>query len=552
VTSGNRHVGEVTDGGPAGGVRHTPLVRDSDFPGRPVTRSDRWVDVVLGSWLVLAGALALTAQLRLIPGPFTGRHAWNDAHYSVIARNFATHGIIGLGGMLMQNNPPWSAAEADIYTHWPPLFPMLLGLTFRLLGASEASARMMMLALVMLCGTALYLVCRAVLGRRSAMISMLAFLGLPIIYHDAAHLLPEYLSISFFLMGLAAFLKASDGNEKWMTVAMVAMVLAIATSWEPLLALPGLLVAVFWTRDPSMFRRACALSVAGLMTAVTVAAMYLFQKPRFVGDLLYTLLVRSGIEASALQPVDLYAIANRQEYASYPKPRLANLVLIPWTRLHLVGGVLFLVSLGWWAIRARSRREVLLAGASLTSLWVMWFIFVSNHAQAHEFQMLLALPIAAFCIGLLGGDITVALDKRVTRSRWRLLRVGVVLLGPLWLLAPLISDWVYPDPPRQADGLVQMGVRIGQHTDTESVVLTPIRDMVPVYYSGRHTIRGIEDDAALALSSRRVRELFPRAKLFLALPADQFARERFPDALRRFRSTFTDGVLVLIRLDEAS
>src|SRR5262249_54020400 len=163
---------------------------------------------------------------------------------------------------------------------------------------------------------------------------------------------------------------------------------------------------------------------------------YSFQRPRFFGDLLYTFVIRSGLDSSALQPLDLYAIANRQEYASYPRARLADLVGATGGRLYLVGGVLSLIALGWWVARMRSNREWLLVGSSLASLCVLWFVVMSNHTYAHDFQMLLALPVASFCVGLLGRDTISALDTLVTGSRLRVLMIGIVVLGPLWLVTP--------------------------------------------------------------------------------------------------------------------
>jgi hypothetical protein len=55
--------------------------------------------------------------------------------------------------------------------------------------------------------------------------------------------------------------------------------------------------------------------------------------------------------------------------------------------------------------------------------------------------------------------------------------------------------------------------------------------MVPVYYSDRHVIRGVVNDALVDHVMPRVRDLFPGAPIYLAIEPGQ--RRDFRRALRR-------------------
>src|SRR5262245_53730565 len=86
-------------------------------------------------WLSIAVPLTLSNHFASLGEPFDYIHTQNSSHYSLEARSFAKHGVIALGGVPIRNNPPLGL-KPDIYTHWPPLFPIVLSVVFRLFGES--------------------------------------------------------------------------------------------------------------------------------------------------------------------------------------------------------------------------------------------------------------------------------------------------------------------------------------------------------------------------------------------------------------------------------
>jgi 4-amino-4-deoxy-L-arabinose transferase-like glycosyltransferase len=88
----------------------------------------------------------------LLPGinkPFIGHHDWNGVYYSNIGRNYLRYGLATKLGQVT-NFGSISQQEFNFYTHYPPLFPLLLAADFKIFGVSDVSARMLPLVLTAL------------------------------------------------------------------------------------------------------------------------------------------------------------------------------------------------------------------------------------------------------------------------------------------------------------------------------------------------------------------------------------------------------------------
>ena len=77
-------------------------------------------------------ALSTLATALLLPG-YTDPQGWVSSHFSAMAMQFATHGVLALGGVSIQNMGPLTTSP-DAYLNWPPLYPILLSWLVRLAG----------------------------------------------------------------------------------------------------------------------------------------------------------------------------------------------------------------------------------------------------------------------------------------------------------------------------------------------------------------------------------------------------------------------------------
>lgn len=90
--------------------------------------------------------LALFLLSIKIGKPFWGHHDWNSVVYSNIARNYVRYGYLGTKFAQVTNVDFQKPQNFSFITHYPPLLPILISLSFHLFGQSEASARMTIIA----------------------------------------------------------------------------------------------------------------------------------------------------------------------------------------------------------------------------------------------------------------------------------------------------------------------------------------------------------------------------------------------------------------------
>ena len=76
-----------------------------------------------------------------IEKPFYGHHDWNGLWYSTIARNFLRYGVFATKFGSVLNQDFVTPQEFQYFTHYTPVFPLLLALAFKIFGVFEASAR---------------------------------------------------------------------------------------------------------------------------------------------------------------------------------------------------------------------------------------------------------------------------------------------------------------------------------------------------------------------------------------------------------------------------
>jgi hypothetical protein len=94
--------------------------------------------------------------------------------------------------------------------------------------------------------------------------------------------------------------------------------------------------------------------------------------------------------------------------------------------------------------------------------------------------------------------------------------------------------------------MVQYGRAIAQFTPPNAVIIQPEANMVPVFYSNRHTIRGVSDSQQLERILPMVIDKFREYPLYLALqPKDV---QRFTAAYKAYQAIVERDELVLFQV----
>ena len=515
-------------------------------------------DLLLTGWLLVAVVFTLAAYLPAIGRPFDHPHAWVSAHFATIARSFLNHGIVELGGVPIQNNPPLGAMP-DVYLHWPPLFGYVLAGAFGLFGESEAVATLLMLVILLgTCVTLGTLVARCG-GSRAGIVAALSFLAMPVTVLYGRMVAHLHLAIFAMLVALLGFLEATRAETRlarpWAIAGATALVVAVWASWEPVLVCPGLLVVALWRRRRVEVRLALWYSAAAALGVASVITLYTLSAPVAVAELWHTLLYRTGLAPYAAPHFDPHTLFQLDDYARRP-PRAAALWLLA-ARMELVGQ-LPVLALGLtlarivWTGRRRQRpeRSVLLLGGLLAP-WGLWCVGMFNHVALHEYEVALAAPVLAAAVGLVVArmlETSRGTARTSDPEAGRAAETALALLLPAVLLLSMIPAARQSGSQESARTLIAYARAVAAGTPPGSVVLTPSNSMLPVYYSQRHVIRGVAGDALVERVEAELKALFPDVPAFLALPpAEHSAFER---ALARYPVVRSSPDLTLLAIPE--
>jgi hypothetical protein len=467
----------------------------------------------LAAVLLFAIALAVTLVrgIRTSAEPFDYPHAFVSADVATAARTFAEAGILHLHAVPVNNNPPIAAEDA--YTHWPPLLPILLSLCFRIFGVSERVAHLLMLAILVATALLIFRLGQRWLGIPAGALAGFFYLTLPVTL-QFGHLVSQQALMTLFLVAATlAFL------EDHALAGSILIFVGALTSWEIVLVVPGLLVASRWR--PELRRSAIASAIGAGAGVACVAGLYLINSPGLAVDALQTAKFYMGLSPSysRMLPAQQTALT----FSEQVRRMLLNNV---WMLGPLGLGAAFLL------FTTRVHNRVLLL-ASLSTPWLVWCVAMRNHMARHEFEFVIAAPFIAVALAWLA----------TAPSKSPTLRIATVAaLAAIQILAlpkPHISDGYDPA------ALIRYAQAIRQFTPPDAIVMAPVVSAVPLYYSQRHLVRGVNSPSAAALQLPSLRRQFPSSPIYLAVPptlAGSFAATNFPSS--QVASSTSDGVII--------
>jgi hypothetical protein len=447
----------------------------------------------VAAYSLFALALGVTAihAIRVADASFTGPHAFVSADVATTARTFANQGIFKLHGVPVNNNAP--IGLGDQYTHWPPLLPIMLSLCFRSFGASELTARLFMLA-VLVCTSLLIVRLGSLwLGPFAGALAGYFWLTLPVVAQLGDLIAQQSLAILFVVAAALAFFSRRD------VLGAALLFVGVLSSWEAILIVPGIWLAS--CRFPT-FRRSTSMAAVGAGAAfLCVVALFTFGSPGLAADTLQTVKFYMG-----LSPVYSHLLPHDRAQLSFA----AQVSGILWNHLWMLGalGVAALVQL----LTMRPRDGALIV-STLAAPWIIWTAFMRTHVAVHDFELLIAAPLAALALAWLA-----TAEFRKLPSGNAALKAGLVagLAAVQLTILPIfrpVERLIY-SPER----IIDYGREIRLYTPPGSIILAPLESSVPVYYSERHIVRGVDDSAALLAALPELRRAFPGASTYLAIP----------------------------------
>ncbi len=182
--------------------------------------------------------------------PFIGHHDWNSVVYSNIARNYLRYGLVKshLGQIL--NTDVVQEKDFRFLTHYPPLLPLLLAVSFKFFGISEFSARLVPIIASLLMTAFIYMLGKELISDNAGFVAALIATGTPIVIyfgklpvHDT--IVPAFALLT--LVGYTRFLK--HHNTVNFILMMVGVLIGGLINWTGYyMSLPVILHYFFITR----------------------------------------------------------------------------------------------------------------------------------------------------------------------------------------------------------------------------------------------------------------------------------------------------------------
>ncbi len=510
-----------------------------------------WASLVASAFVLVATAVAIN-----------GYDSWVSAHYGVMARSFIEHGVVALKGLPIQNNPPLTLLP-DYYPSWPPLYPIALSFAFRLFGQSEIVQNLFSVFVTLGTAAIVFFAVRRVSGPACGVFGAIVFLNFPLVARLGYQGLHVHMAVFFCSASLYCALRAleRDGGagrrsgRAFAGVGAVLMVLAVWSSWEPILSVVGLAAVALVRRDYRALRLAIAYGLAGAAAIGLVAYVYYLQYPEMLQVMIGRILSRTGTfaagmagEAAALNPHLIQEI-NQRLAGTLPHFYPAKVIL----RLVLFGplGLLALVCLPILLLRGRSdalrRTAFLLSGGF--AVVIIWGAVMTRHMEAHDYQLLFVAPAIAVAVAVLVGEALPALSRLPFAREGQVGAVSILLAIALAAIFARGDEtarriWKFRTEPHPD---ITFARQVGAIVPANSIVAHTSPDMVPVYYMNRHVVRDVSDETRLARYRKMIEDLCADCPVYMAIPRDDEPSFAGLLAADRGRDVGGLGRLVLLR-----
>ncbi len=338
--------------------------------------------------IVLVLLLAAALRLCALDSPIGGFHAYNEAHYILLAKNFFARSLL----------EPTADGE-HIFLETPPLYPYLVHAVFRLAGVSVLAARAVSVASSLALVLATFLLGRRLFGASAGLAAALLLAVSPVAVLTGRNVQTDSTFLLFLVLALDQYHRTAKDEvggsplmterERALRLAGLFAGLALFTKLFAGVALLGVLLweiatkgARRWIRDRSRWR-------AAAIAAALPGAYYGYHALR--DPAVAAREVFGGAAAATTFP------AGRADWVAFSTEAV-------WAFSPVV---LVMLALGVAnALRRPSRDSLLML--SPAAAFAVFYLFVHKHS----YYLLTLLPFLA----LLGGRFLAGLRSRALRA----------------------------------------------------------------------------------------------------------------------------------------
>jgi 4-amino-4-deoxy-L-arabinose transferase-like glycosyltransferase len=504
-------------------------------------------------WFAIAALALIALYARLLHLSFDGDvQGWASASCMTMAHSFNQLGALHTHFVPIQNNLPLGS-NPDVYLHWPPLFPLLLSFVTRVLGDHESSARLFALAITLATTCVVVAITRRLYGTRTALLSGFFFLTARATFEGGRAILHQPLAmffgsaiVLFFLLAIdvptfaapPSVVHSSASRKRLFAIlGLVATICTVLSAWDPIFIPLGLLLASIYLRRRDAARLAGLYLFAAVATFVVVQADYILSYPALFKNQFATIAYRAGIRFNTNSSMGLHTIVDSVHYGLNQLSFLGTYShILRWIfqdfdTFVLLAAFLFLAF--WLQSNRRQNVAAVYIMGGLCLPWFVFYILMRNYVAIHPFALVLAAPFLAIASGFVLDRFWELLNTTgATRSGHNYLLQVMIVVLPLLTLYPILVNIRDAKIPSDLPQFHDLSALIQHNTPPNAVTLSATESAVPIYYSSRHIVRGIETPSLLHLAIPQARADFPNSPLFFAVR--DIDRPAFSDTLQQF------------------
>lgn len=236
-------------------------------------------------------------HLLFIARPLIGHYDSDGHYYHLMAKSFYNFGHFKLGFIPVNNSGPLSNPP-DYYTHWPFLFPNLLGAFYKFLGPQIYIGRLITLIASGVSAWVLFDILKKVSTIRLALLTVFFYIIAPLNLYYGFWVGRTVLALCFWLLAVRSFLiycHDNFSNPKSLYFALGWFLLASFTSWEPVVTIGGLVIIFIINKNPHVRRGAILCSSVLAIAFVLHHLHILLITPNQIFDQLRAFLERASI-----------------------------------------------------------------------------------------------------------------------------------------------------------------------------------------------------------------------------------------------------------------
>jgi hypothetical protein len=323
-----------------------------------------------------------------IDKPFWGHHDWNSVVYSNIARNYKRYGYLGTKFAQVTNYDYQKPENFSFITHYPPILPILISLSFHLFGQSEASARLTIIAFSILLVFFIYKIGKELQSELLGLYAALSLTITPIFLYFGKLPVHDTIVPAVSVVGFWAYLKYfKTENIKYYLLLVVSVIFGGLINWSAYYLIIALLYLQLLTKTSKEVKRHIfsLLPIAALVFIGQVALVY-FVKAKSTESVFSNLLSRLDPYLTA----DLYGFS----LLKYLKQELL-LVRVYYTLPLFLGAACFVL---YFLFKFFKKQKLSFAEIFISSLLIYGIIQLTVFSQLsfiHDYMVYYLSPFMA-------------------------------------------------------------------------------------------------------------------------------------------------------------